>query len=373
MFKLASIIGKWGCLAIALIILASSFFSTHVSADEIDYSEQFFQGEFIQILGSGEREVFGTEQNYQILEVQFLKGKQQGEVIELNYINPIIKGSPQELKEGQPVVLVKSELDDEVTYEIYEPYRLPSLFWLAALFVLLAILIAGWRGASSLIGLAATLFILIKWIIPGIVAGGSPLLISFIGAVAIAAISIYLSHGFSKRTTVAVVSTLLTLCLSLFMAILAVSFSSLFGMGSEDTIYLSSFGDLDLRGLLLGAIVIGTLGVLDDITTTQAAATEEIHKANKSFHFKELYKRSFSVGKEHIASMINTLVIAYVGASFPIFLLITKSPQPLWVILNNEFLAEEIVRTLVGSATLVLAVPISTALAAYAYSKKKIS
>ncbi|MBN2095979.1 YibE/F family protein [Candidatus Peregrinibacteria bacterium] len=340
-------------------------------AEAIDYSEQFFRGTIVGIRGSGQEDYFGAEKHYQMLDVRIDEGEMDGQVFEVDYINQLIQGVPQRLREGQSVVLVKSDLDGEVTYEVYEPYRLDSLIWLAVLFVGLAVVISGRKGLSALIGLAATLLILIRWVIPGIVAGISPLLISFGGAVVIAMISIYLSHGFSRRTTLAVLSTLFTLCLSLLMAILSVRFTALFGTGSEETIYLSSFGNFDLRGLLLGAIVIGTLGVLDDITTTQVAAVEEIHKANHTLSLKQLYERGFSVGKEHIASMINTLVLAYVGASFPVFLLITKSPQPLWVILNNEYLAEEIVRTLVGSATLILAVPVATGLAAVYFTKKR--
>ena len=129
--------------------------------------------------------------------------------------------------------------------------------------------------------------------------------------------------------------------------------------------------NINLRGLLLGGIIIGVLGILDDITTAQAAATEEIFKANRRLGFSELYSRAFSVGREHITSLVNTLVLAYAGASLPLFLLFTLHIQPWWVTLNSETIAEEIVRTLVGSMTLTLAVPITTGLAAYYYTKTK--
>lgn len=154
---------------------------------------------------------------------------------------------------------------------------------------------------------------------------------------------------------------------------LAVDFAHLFGLGSEDAVNLSlgQFGNIDLRGLLLGAMVIGVLGILDDVTTAQTATVEELSKANHRLGMMELYRRGISVGQEHIASLVNTLVIAYAGAAFPIFIFIHTATQPLWVILNNETMAEEIVRSLVGSATLILAVPISTLLAAWIYSKGK--
>lgn len=354
---------------------ADSFFAEVMDdSDEVQFSEQFYRAEVLEVTDKEESERFGIVEQRQLIRVQLLNGDGQGRIIRFDhYINLSNENDTIVVKEGDTVVLVKTMLDGEASYAVYEPYRLTSLLLLAIIFIVLVVFIAGKRGFSSLIGLGITLFILIQWMLPSIVAGQSPLLVGFIGSVAIATITLYLAHGFKKRTTLALISTLVTLFLALVMAVISVNWANLFGLGSEDAAYLSlsGFGQIDLKGLLLAAIVIGTLGVLDDITTTQTTAVHEIHKTNPKLPFKELYKRSFSVGREHIFSMVNTLVLAYVGASFPIFLLITRSPQPLWVILNNEFLAEEIVRTLVGSMTLVLAVPISTFLAAYVYSSKK--
>jgi len=144
--------------------------------------------------------------------------------------------------------------------------------------------------------------------------------------------------------------------------------SQLLGLGSEEAMFLQLDPSLtlNLQGLLLSGIIIGTLGVLDDVTASQAAVVDEISKANESLGFKELYKRGLSVGHEHIAALVNTLFLAYAGAALPLFLLFyINKTQPLWVILNGELIAEEIVRTMVGSSALVLAVPITTALAAY--------
>ncbi len=156
------------------------------------------------------------------------------------------------------------------------------------------------------------------------------------------------------------------------MAVAAVSFTHLFGMGSEESLFI--LGDLpgiSLKGLLLGGIMLGLLGVLDDITTAQSAVVDELKQANQSLSFSELYRRGLSVGREHIASLINTLFLAYAGASLPLFLLFSLNQgQELWMIFNNEMIAEEIVRTLVGSTGLILAVPITTALAAYVFQKR---
>ena len=166
------------------------------------------------------------------------------------------------------------------------------------------------------------------------------------------------------------VSTLITLTLSIGIALLTVSWAKLFGLGSEEAFYVQvgTFANLNLRGLLLGGIIIGILGVLDDITTAQAAAIEEIHRANPKLNFFELAKRGLSVAGEHIVSLVNTLALAYIGASFPLLLLFSQAYVPIWVALNSERVIEEIVRTLIGSSALVFAVPITTYLAAWFFS-----
>jgi len=275
---------------------------------------------------------------------------------------------------GTKIIVSESVFDGVTTYSHQDIYRLDILFWLGVFFLILTIIIVGKRGIGSLVGLAITFAILVLWIAPQIIAGHDPLLISSIGSFAIATVSILIAHGFRKRTYIALGSVLITLCIAIGIGVISVTLSKLLGIGSEEAAFLTINinESIDLRGILLGAIIIGTLGVLDDVATAQTATVEEIHKANASYSFLELFKRGMSVGQEHIISLVNTLVLAYVGAAFPIFLILTtNSIEPLWVTLNAEFVAEEIVRTIVGSITLVLAVPISTFLAAKIYSDKK--
>jgi uncharacterized membrane protein len=223
-----------------------------------------------------------------------------------------------------------------------------------------------------MLGLVASAAIIVWFIVPRIIGGADPLWTSLLGCIAIACVSLFLAHGFNKRTGIAFAATLITLGISAFAAVEAVSFTHLFGMGSEESLYvLGDLPGLSLKGLLLGGIMLGLLGVLDDITTAQSAVVDELKQANPELDFKELYRRGLSVGREHIASLINTLFLAYAGVALPLFLLFSLNKgQPLWTVFNNEMIAEEIVRTLVGSACLILAVPITTALAAYAFRKK---
>lgn len=336
---------------------------------ETVFVEDFYKAKVVEVTGEGEEEYLGTPIFTQHLQIQFLDGPDEGRTIDLPYRNAFGEEADQKVQAGEKIIVVKTEYDGESSYRFFERYRLTPLWILFAFFIGITVLIAGRRGFGSLVGLAVTLVILTKWIVPAIVSGGNPVMVSFFGSVVIASLSLFLAHGFHRRTVLSWLSILITLGISLALALFSVSFAHLFGMGSEEAVSLtlSNFGNVDLKGLLLGAIVIGALGILDDVVTTQTAAVEEIHRANSRLSFGELYFRGLSVGKEHIASLVNTLVIAYAGASLPVFLFLTTSENPMWVILNNEYMAEEIVRTLVGSVTLILAVPIATGLAAWGY------
>lgn len=366
-------IGKLLIISVLLTMLFSPFsHAQNEMTENIEVTETFLKAEVIRV---GER-VDGGEENFMTstlpLEVRLSDGPQAGQELKVDFnVNPDVPDDEVPVSVGDSLVLVHSSINGEGSVYIYEPYRVDMLMILVMIFVFIVVFVAGKQGFYSLVGLLVTLVILLKGVLPLIIAGRDPVAVCFFGSLLIATTSLYLAHGFSKRTTLSLVSTFITLFLAFGLSVLAVSWVHLFGMGSEDALSFtfSNLAHVDLKGLLLGAIVIGTLGILDDVTTTQVAIIDELHKADPCLDFKELYKRGLSVGKEHIASLVNTLLIAYVGASFPVFLLIVNSHRPLWVIVNNEFLAEEIVRTLVGSMTLVVAVPISTLIAAHYYSR----
>ncbi|HVW66664.1 MAG TPA: YibE/F family protein [Candidatus Peribacteraceae bacterium] len=268
------------------------------------------------------------------------------------------------LSKGESVVLIKTiQQDGSATYSVSDQYRIPTLVWLTLIFIGCTILFGGFAGLTSLIGLGMSVLVLFLYVIPRIIAGDSPLLTCLIAAVLIACTSLYLAHGFNRRISVALLSTIVTLAIAFIVDIIFVYMAQLTGISSEEALFLQvgSLAHLDMRGLLLGGIILGCLGVLDDVTTAQCAAVEEVSRANPHLTPRELRKAGHSVGKEHIASLINTLVLAYVGASLPLLLLFkTQADAPVWITWNSQYIAEEIVRTLVGSLTLVLAVPIST-------------
>lgn len=307
------------------------------------------------------------------LEVTLLTGAQKGQQVEVDQDEQLTDAKLQEVHTGDTIVvgLIKTQ-DQPDSWVLIDRYRLPMLEILGVAFLLLAVIFGRWRGLTSVIGLSVSIGILIWFVAPNILAGKDPVLVTLVGAGSIALVSMFLAHGFSQRTMLAVISTLFTLGLAETLAYYSVIGIKLLGNGTEEAFYLQQgfIGNVNLRGLLLGGILIGTLGILNDITTAQSAAIEEIHDANKVLTFKQLYNKGSSVGREHIASLINTLVLVYVGTSLPLFLLVilTTGNHQLWAILNSESLAEEIVRTLVGSIALILAVPLTTALTAYYFN-----
>lgn len=337
-------------------------------------SDEYFRARVLQIVDEGKIEgELGSSNDYQELEVEILTGDEKGEIVQLTHGGNFSLQESQKVQEGQVVSLSKSYgYGDEAFYYINELYRLNRVIYFALGFFALAFILAGWRGLASLGGLAISLLVIVKWTLPQILEGKNPFLISFITTVVIAVSSLYLAHGFNRRTSIALGSTLLTVLIALLLAVFGVELLNLQGTGSEAAFSLqfSGLGDLNLQGLFLGGMIIGTLGVLDDVTTTQAATVDQLHQANPKMTRKQLWKRSMEVGKEHIVSIINTLVLAYAGGSLALLVLFYLNDQlPLWVILNNEAMVEEIMRTLIGSSALLFAVPITTGLAVWRMKK----
>lgn len=274
-------------------------------------------------------------------------------------------GAP-EVGDGDPVVLGRTR--DEtgtVTYYFADFQRRTPLLVLGAVFALVVVLLGRWRGLAALAALAVSLLMIVKFVLPAILEGRSPLAVAIVGSAAIMFLALYLSHGVNAQTTTAVLGTLVSLALTGVLAAVFVAASRFTGLASEEAGFLqSAAGQINLRGLLLGGIVIGSLGVLDDVTVTQASAVWQLHGANDELSVRRLYRAGLRIGRDHIASTVNTLVLAYAGASLPLLLLFTLARQSTASVLTGEVVAGELVRTLVGSIGLVASVPITTALAA---------
>lgn len=267
---------------------------------------------------------------------------------------------------GERVVLGHQPQVPGFEYVFLDRDRRSSLVVLAGIFVIAVVALGRWRGLSALVGLAATLAVVFAFVVPSILEGRDPLAVSVVGAVTIAFAALYLSHGFSTRTTVALVGTLGGLVVAAALAVLFMDVARITGLATEEALVLAAVGsDLDLRGLILGGMMIGALGAIDDMTVTQVSAVWELREADPTVSSRRLIRAGLRIGRDHVASTVNTLVLAYAGASMPLLVLFVLSDQPAGIVANGELVATEIVRTLVGSTGLVASVPIATILAAH--------
>jgi len=327
-------------------------------------SVEYHRGTVTNIIDEGEEEFFGDTKLYQAFDVQL----QNGDSFTSKSGDWALQSRDQFVTAGDRVLVQQTKEQ----YRVIDHFRLGPLGVLFVLFVIVILLISRRQGVFSLLGLFISIYLIAQWLIPGMLSGQNIVLMSVFGGTIISSLSLYLSHGVSKQTTISLISILIVLALAFGFASSFVWWGKLFGLGTEESFYvqLATSQTFDLRGLFLGGVIIGTIGVLDDVTTTQVAVVQSLRMENAALGIKQLFSRAMSVGRTHIASLVNTLALAYTGAALPLFLLFhINEGQPWWVILNSEFVAEEIVRTLSGSIALVLAVPISTYLAAIILSR----
>jgi len=336
--------------------------------------ESYETASVIKILEQGVKVSQGTKNPYQKLQLQILDGGDKGKTITLVYGDVVSINVSQEVTSGQTVVLMKSVIPQQTTYQIVDKYRLTNLYPIAAIFLVIVLLVTRLRGLGAVVGLSISLAIIIGFVVPQILAGQDPLLASIVGAMFIMVATMYLAHGFSQKTNIALIATSLSLVLTGVLSYVAVQMTFLTGLGSEDaaTLQFGQTATINFQGLLLGGIIIGSLGVLEDITTGLAASIQEISKANNKLKFGQLVASGLRIGSEHIAALVNTIVLAYAGVGLPIFLFIVINPshQPLWYIINSELIMEEIVRTLAGSIGLILSVPLTAIFADWAFQQK---
>jgi uncharacterized membrane protein len=279
-------------------------------------------------------------------------------------------GAP-EVEVGHDVVLIRSETPDGVSYDVVDHQREVGLWLLGLAFVLALVAFGRWRGVAALAGLAATFGILAVFVIPAILAGSPPLLVAVVASAAVVLVVLYLTHGFALTTTMAVLGTLASLVLTGVLAAVAVSGLHLTGVTDDLSASVGTSQGIDVRGLLLAGIIIGSLGVLDDVTVSQAATVAELARADPTSRFRGLFRAGSRVGRAHVASVVNTIVLAYAGASLPLLVLIVADNGSLTAVVPSQVVAQEIVRSAVATIGLVAAVPITTALTAWALRNRE--
>ena len=360
LFPFLLLIGTIAYAVLSRVQLPGDGFSTF-GADTV-------RAKIVQIIEEGQIELGGNLQTYQVARVNILEGQYAGIVMEIDYGKRQIRSDDYLLEVGDQVMVSISKTPDNVVNAYFVDYvRTTPILWLTAIFAIAIILISTWKGLRALLSMAFSLYIIIGYIIPHILIGEDPLRVSIIGSIILLAVSLYLTYGWTLKTHAAVISMALVLLLTGALSGLFVVFAKLNGTGDENVMFLMQLMDtpINLRGLLLGGMLIGALGVLDDLVTTQASAVFELHHANQSLGFRGLYNSAMRIGQDHVAATVNTLVLAYAGASLPMLLMFSLGHGDYGYLINFSFIAEEIVRTLVGSLGLVAAVPLTTVIAIF--------
>ncbi len=331
----------------------------------------FVKAHVTDVLSQEVRQIPGTNtmSNYQTIKAALLEGPNRGEIVQVD--NDYLMMRPGDVFYFQHTTNPSEGID---RYVVSEPYRLPVLWFFVGLFIVCLCVFGGKQGMRGLLSLIASFFFIGFFLLPGILHGYSPILVSIGVSSLIIILGSYGTHGFNKTTTAAVAGMLATIVLSGALAWAAIDWAHLSGFSNEEATYLNfnTRGSIDFIGLLFGSIMIGLLGVLYDAAISQAITVEELFSAGQAplpagrqVTKLEVYKRAQRIGREHIGALVNTLAIAYVGVSMPLLLLFMTSHLDLWLTINQEVFATEIIRMMVGSIGLILAVPVTTTIAVW--------
>ena len=322
----------------------------------------------LEVVSEEEREVTGTDTTTTVQEVRVLleEGEKKGEVVSMT-------AEVVHLDVGDDIFInrvVTINGDEYVTFAAHE--RRPILIGMFAVFVGMLLFISRWQGVRALASLAVSIGAIIFLLVPALLAGYNPALTTLGIAAVIMAFALFGTHGFTARSFISYVGTMSAVLITCVISYLSVRSMHLTGFSDDASVYLNfaTNGSLDLASLLLGGIIIGILGVLDDVAVTQASVVEQLKAANASFGFSDLYSRAIAVGRDHIGSIVNTLALAYVGVSLPLILLYAKTHSDLSLVFNQEVVAAELTRIIVGSIGLIIAVPATTAAAAWYYKNR---
>ncbi len=331
--------------------------------------QETVKAKVLEVVKQYDRDILGTNTTttVQELRIELLAGEKTGTIASLE--NDLLV-----LDVGDTIFVNRLVAIDGTEYFTFKDIeRRPQLLWLAVILIGSVIGFAGWQGLRALIALGGSILAILFLLVPALLAGYDPALVSFVIASIILAVTLFVTHGFKWYVAIAYAGTMAAVAVSCVIAALSVVWMGLTGFSADASVYLNfaTSGQLDLAGLLLGSIIIGLLGVLDDVAITQASVVMELRQANTLLSWKELYIRSVRVGRDHVGSLVNTLALAYVGAALPLILLYARSDADFWLSINQEVIAVELVRIMVGSIGLVLTVPLTSLLAAYVVSRRK--
>lgn len=332
------------------------------------------EGVVIGIQAQGEEKKGEEVFPFQTVLVKITKGSQKDQEISIDHrASSLNLVQYQKYQDGDRIKIATAlNSESSPVYTIDGHLKREGLLQLLGLFVIVVLVVGRVWGALSILGLTVSFLVIFQVIIPLIIKGANPVVAAVLGALIIVPTTFYISHGFNKKTHVGVVATTIGLIITGVLAVYFVNATHLTGFASEEASFLQieRSGSINIRQLLLAGIIIGTLGILDDVTVGQASLVEQLKRANRNFSRKQLFKNGMKVGQDHISSMVNTLVLVYAGSALPLLLLFFGSQHGFVDILEFELITEEVVRMLVGSIGLVLAAPLATALAAIVFANQ---
>lgn len=355
--------------AFAFIIILVLNQKVSAQTDTTNYKLEEQYGVISKIVAEGEELSGDISSKYQVVEVKL----ESGQTITPQTVNFYSKDA-RLFKVGDQVIINKlTDPSMLVTYNVVDYLRINPLIILVVVFVLTILFIAKKQGLYSIISLLVSFFIIFKLMIPLLFNNVNPILVTFLVALIIVPFSYILTHGLNKKTYVAIVGTITTLLISSILAHVFIQAIKLSGFSTEEASFLfQAENSIGIRALLLSSIIVSFLGILDDITISQSAVAFELFEVAKGkLSFNELFERTSNVGKDHIASLVNTLILVYAGSALPLMMLISQSDRSIFRIINDEYIAEEIARMVISSLGLILAVPITTFIGAYYLTKFK--
>ena len=356
-------------LAVAILVLLADIADRGAPSSAKDLApgeSEVLRARVAEVLLEDVLEQGHLSQPYQHLMLRITSGALSGQEVVVEHGVLVATNQDRLFHQGDQVLVEHTRgIDGEDFFQITDRVRTGPLLWLTLLFVAATILLSGWQGVRSLVGMGISLVTIFAFIVPQILEGRNPVIIAILGSVVMMGISLYLVYGWKDKTHVAVAGLFVSLVLTGLLAVWSVNWTQLSGFGAEEAAFLQVAGvQLDTRGLLLAGIIIGTLGALDDIAIGQSSSIFELSKANPDLEWQSLFKHGMTIGRDHIAAMVNTLLLAYVGAALPLVLLFTVYSESVGITVNREIITEEIVRTLVGSLGLLGGVPLTTIIAA---------
>jgi uncharacterized membrane protein len=365
-----------GSIVVAILVLLSAIIMRDTPAEQrrdlAPGETEMLRARVLEVLEEGTVTQGEFEQPYQRFRLRLTGGALGGQEVEVEHGLLGLTNQSRIFRAGDRVLVEHNRTPDgEDLFAVTDYIRTGPLLWLTLLFVAVTLLLSGWQGLRSLVGMGVSLVVIGALIVPLILAGHNPVNITILGSVVMMGVSLYLVYGWQRKTHVAVAGLFLSLLLTGLLASSFVGWARLSGYGAEEAGFLQVAGaQLDLQGLLLAGILIGTLGALDDVAINQSSAIFELSRVNPSLGRQALFRHGMVIGRDHIAAMVNTLLLAYAGVALPLLLLLSVYSEPLGTTLNREIIAEEIVRTLVGSLGLLAGVPLTTLIAALVAGRK---